>query len=454
MSTAGSTQNDCGDALSPSPKQTLLPLLEASFEQFRANPAIETAQQTISYGELADMSAAVAARLQQHLSSEQLKASPVAIVLPRSIELYLAQVAVIRAGGFFVTIDPALPSSRINWMLEDSRTQLLVTSSQCPRLETDITQVDLSDQSSAAAQYKSPDSADKNDLAYLIYTSGSTGTPKAVAISNKAIHNHNRWCVDGYQKSPSDRCLQFTASGFDVCIEEVFSTFTSGGCLVPLEQDALQSPDEFHRWVQRRKLTVLTLPVSFWEVLVCVKGSHVWPASLRLVVFGGESVSQASVDLWFRIMEQRATAVDLVNAYGPSETTITASYKLLEKDSATTIGTPITGLSFFVVDPDGNLVECGTPGELYIGGAGVAEGYWNRSDLSKERFIECDFFDNGRCYRTGDRVRRDADGDYEFLGRLDEQVKIRGYRVEPSEIANVIQAQSGILNWVGHPWHA
>lgn len=427
---------------------TLVNLLENAFCQFIDRTSIDDNTQQISYRQLDAVTRQIAQTIHSRFSVEDLKTRPIAILLPRSAELYIAQVAILRAVGFFVAIDPSTPAERIDYLIQDSKALLVLcgVDDDVKKSSTSTLSIDLQSLLKAAAADQADVSSPSNqevavaggagpeDLAYLVYTSGSTGRPKGVAVSHGSIANHNHWCVEAYQKTAGDRCLQFTSPGFDVCIEEVMTTLTSGGCLVPLDNVALQTPSDFFDWVSQRELTMLTLPVSFWEVLVMACDSKSWPETLRLVVFGGDRVNPKLAARWFEIVGNR---IALVNAYGPTETTITASHAVLQRDTDITIGRPIDGAKFLVVDSDGSIVQGEGTGELLIGGPGVAVGYWGKPELTAERFVE--FGEAGRCYRTGDRVRKREDGNFEFAGRLDDQVKIAGHRIEPSEIAIMME---------------
>jgi amino acid adenylation domain-containing protein len=300
--------------------------------------------------------------------------------------------------------------------------------------------------------------------AYVIYTSGSTGKPKGVVVTHESIANHCRDMVKYYQLDAHDRVLQFASLNFDASLEQILPPLTVGAAVV-LRGAEVWNPADFHLKVHEYGLTVINPPTAYWHQLVQQWAST--PASipqgLRLAIAGGDMVRPDSVRLW---IQTGLRAVRLLNAYGPTETTITAViFEVPADERANTrripIGRPLANRRVYILDSYGNPVPVGVPGELYIGGAGLARGYLNRPELTREKFVPNPFAkiedrgskieDSGlaaqeklssifdprsstRLYKTGDLVCYRADGAIEFLGRVDQQVKIRGFRVEPGEI--------------------
>lgn len=439
--------------------RNLVSVLENSFRQHAELAAIDATDGSLTYRELNNASLRLAIELQSRFSPEELKSKPVAIMMSRALELYVAQIAVLRAGGFFLSIDLKQPQSRIEYLLDDSQSLVLLrrngdgdaseAEDPQPFPQTEQMRVDIHDLRGSVDESESsdglatsgesesglqPQTIQEDDLAYLVYTSGSTGKPKGVAIHHAAVWHLVNWCVPAFEKTTSDRGVQFTSPGFDVAVEEVFSTLAAGACLVPVDRSVVHSTNEFLNWLDRNRITILQVPTAFWHMLTEGLDSYTLPRSLRLVIFGGESARESSAAKWFELVTDR---VKLINAYGPSETTVSASYKILQPRESVTIGTPLPYLTFFIVDQQGKIVADGEDGELYIGGASVGKGYWRREALTAERFVRCDFFPDGLCYRTGDRARC-VDGEYDILGRFDDQVKICGHRVEPNEIAHTL----------------
>lgn len=444
--------------------KTLTCALEGSFKRFFDSVAIETPQSSLTYAQLDDLTLGLASKLQQRFSADRLQSEPIAILMSRSIEFYVAQVAVLRAGGFFLPIDPAQPSERIEFLLSDSQASLLLVRTQ-DKFEkpksVNLFSIDFEDwkQKEDWKQNRqlaySPDDAviarpakvKESDFAYMIYTSGSSGQPKGVPISHRSIWNLCDWWSREFGLSHTDRTLQMFSLGFDASLEEILPTLVTGGTLVPVEPDALDSIFQFLSFVRQHQINVLHFPTAFWHTLAAslampsASAKLQLPPSVSTVVFGGEQVDPLQVEAWF---SQVGSEVRLINAYGPTEATIAASYAVLEPNHRPSIGKPIVGASFYVVGEDGQLVEEGQTGELYISGVGLAEQYWRREQLSAEKFVRCDFHAEGKCYRTGDLVRQGSGGNYEFVDRMDDQIKLRGYRIEPGEIAKCLGAHPGV----------
>ena len=432
--------------------KTLADALEICFGRFGDSVAIDAPGGKITYLELDGITRHVALELRSRFNDKQLKAKPIAILMSRSIEFYVAQIAVMRAGGFFLPIDLSQPAERIEFLLSDSSSLLmLVRQSDSLALEDSTVAsfaIDVDhlveerrlDPSSTAAEMAADDCGkiDENDFAYMIYTSGSRGRPKGVPIAHRSICNFCHWFAEGFELAAGERTLQMISVGFDASLEEIFPTLITGGTLVPIRPEAWNTMEQFLDFIRRGNVQNLHLPTAFWNTLSVsfqARESLELPASVRMVVTGGEKVDPNQVESWFRHV---GTEVRLINAYGPTETTVTASCAILRPRIQPSIGKPIWGVSFCVCDKDGQVVEAGEPGELYIGGVGVATGYWKREELSAEKFVDSPLDDDLPYYRTGDLVRLNKDGNYEFIGRIDDQIKLRGYRIEPGEISNCL----------------
>ena len=431
--------------------KSLTDALELCFERFGSSVAIDAAGLKMTYAQLDGMTRHVASELRARCSRQQLKSKPIAILMSRTVEFYVAQIAVLRAGGFFLPIDPSHPSERIEFLLSDSLSSLLLVrerDSFAVESSVDSFSIDVDrwmeeshdDQPSPAVATNDYAEISENDFAYMIYTSGSRGRPKGVPISHQAICNLCHWWSEEFELAHGQRTLQMISVGFDASLEEIFPTLVSGGTLVPIQPEAMNSMKQFLNFIEREDVQNLHLPAAFWHTLAASFEMHdslKLPASVQTVVLGGEKADPTLVESWFAHV---GTEVRLINAYGPTETTVAASYAVLRPGAQPTIGQPIRNVSFCVCDADGQLVKSGTPGELYIGGVGVATGYWNREKLTAEKFVDSPLKDNQRYYRTGDLVQLNKDGNYEFMGRIDDQVKIRGYRIEPGEISACLGA--------------
>ncbi|HEX6367825.1 MAG TPA: amino acid adenylation domain-containing protein [Longimicrobium sp.] len=367
----------------------------------------------------------------------------VGVCLDRSPEMGVALLAVLKAGGAYLPLDPAYPRERIAFMLADARVPVLLTRASLtdalPAHGARVLHVDDADAFAAEPAGNPPPRGTPRSLAYVIYTSGSTGTPKGVGVEHASLANHARAMAARYALSAADRVLQFAALSFDVAAEEIFPTWITGGAVV-LRPAAVPDPADFARWLDAQGVTVANLPAPFWHAWVAAMDAAP-PRALRLVATGSDAVSPEAVNAWARA----AAGVRLFNAYGPTEATITAAaweHGGGEVDPAAPvpIGRPVANTPAYVVDAAGEPSPVGVPGELRIGGAQVARGYLGRPALTAERFVPDPFSPapGGRLYRTGDRARWRPDGQLEFLGRMDAQVKVRGFRIEPGEIESAL----------------
>ncbi|MEZ0073107.1 amino acid adenylation domain-containing protein [Planotetraspora sp. GP83] len=344
--------------------------------------AIGCAGRTVTYRELDEMATPSSAGI-------------VAVPLDRSPEGIAALLGAWKAGAAYLPVDPALPETRRAFMAAEIE--------------------------GVAA----------GGAAYVIYTSGSSGTPKGVVVDHDGLAARVAWMKDAYGLGPGDRIVQFAALSFDTHAEEIYPALAAGARLELLPGGAVTLPDLL-KTPEGRLVTVLDLPTAYWHHLVGQIDDVAWPPSLRLVILGGEQVQAGAVARW---RERFGDRVRLVNTYGPTEATIIATAAELGDDPRPPIGRPIGGTRAVVLSERGTLLPPGAPGELCLGGAGLARGYLRRPGLTAERFVPDPWGPPGaRLYRTGDRARWRPDGQLEFLGRIDDQVKVRGFRVEPGEV--------------------
>jgi amino acid adenylation domain-containing protein len=359
----------------------------------------------------------------------------VGLSIERSLELVIGILGILKAGGAYLPLDPSYPPERLQFMIDDAKPTVILTAEG-------LSATDYTDRSD-------PDLIrrfDPRHLCYLIYTSGSTGRPKGVAISNRSLINHCLAVSAAYGLTEDDRVLQFASISFDVAAEEIFSALLSGASIFLPSERVIDSAGMV-RMIEDEKLTVLNLPAPLWHSWVrelAATGGSV-PPCLRLLVVGSEKVSLEAFAAW----RDFAPGTRLINAYGTSETTITSTLYEPEANvvgASLPIGRPIANTRVYVLDHRLEPVPTGLPGELYIGGTGVARGYYVRPGLTAERFIPDPFsLDAGaRMYRTGDRARLLSTGDLEFLGRSDQQLKMRGYRIEPGEIESALKRHPAV----------
>jgi amino acid adenylation domain-containing protein len=379
----------------------------------------------------------------------------VGVCLESSPELAIAVLAVLKSGAACVPLDPSYPKDRLKYMLDDAQARVVI--SEEGRLPTAVPEgcevillADAASDVSRQPQTNPGSDVAPEDIAYVIYTSGSTGKPRGVLLTHVGLVNYNTNAARMYAITPRDRVLQFCSISFDIAIEEMFITWLSGATLVLKSKDMLAVP-EFLLWAEKQEITVLDLPTAYWHEWVheFPHLERVVPACLRLVIVGGEKPSAQAYSKW---INSAAKGVRWINTYGPTETSIcvTAFEPKYEAGKQIPenipIGRELANIHVYLLDADLNPVSVGTPGELHVGGVGVASGYLNQPELTAEKFIPDPFSSKpgARLYKTGDRARYLPSGDIEFLGRLDDQIKIRGFRVEPGEIETLLARYPGI----------
>ncbi len=424
----------------------------------------------------------------------------VGISMARSPEMLVAMLGILKAGAAYLPLDPHYPEERLRYMMEDAGVRVVISdqysvfsfqfSEEDGRSAEELNTEHLADASHTDIAFASapafqilhldelntehyPDekpaiSLHPENLAYVIYTSGSTGQPKGVEIAHRNLVNYVTGAAEAFGMTPDDRMLQFASISFDAAGEEIYPTLIRGGALVLRTDEMLSSPEIFLQKVDEWGVTVLDLPTAYWHQVAADAILHrlPLPPSLRLVIIGGERALPERVRAW---MHYAGHQVRLLNTYGPTETTIVATSWEARADfrgSEVPIGRAVQNVRAYIVDKHLQPVPIGVPGELVIGGEGVARGYHNRPHLTAEKFVPDPFVSEnhegtktrrheeekelpplqgseatggggpgrGRLYRTGDKVRWLPNGDIQFLGRIDQQVKIRGYRIEPGEV--------------------
>ncbi|BAZ82714.1 non-ribosomal peptide synthetase [Sphaerospermopsis kisseleviana CS-549] len=436
--------------------------------------AVEQDGKKLTYRELSDRANKIAHYLQSlGVKPETL----VGICVDRSLEMIAGLLGILKAGGAYVPIDPAYPQERIAEIITDTQLGILLTqnryfgegsrtvqeklagySGQTIYLDTDWAKIATQSTANPVSDVQ------LNNLAYIIYTSGSTGKPKGVMIEHRSMLNFITTAIDEYGINAQDKVLQFASVCFDTSIEEIFPCLAVGATLVLRTEEMLNSSDDFWRCCQKWQLTVLDLPTAYWHQLVTElqpQNSPI-PGSLRTVIIGGEEVQLEKVQHWHNCTAHTSTSLSdhlspapqLFNSYGPTEATVVTTLERLtpenrfdfaHRTTSVSIGKPISNAQVYVLDQYQQPVPIGVPGELHIGGAGLARGYWQRPELTAEKFIEKagsrgqEAEGNNRLYKTGDLVRFRRDGNLEYLGRVDNQVKIRGFRIELGEIETVLR---------------
>lgn len=404
--------------------------------------AVTDARQSLSYADLDRRASMLAANM--HALGIG-RGDFVGICMPRNTDLVCAMLAVLKTGAAYVPLDPAYPDDRIAFIAADAKLSLLLTGEDRDHFR-DLSKLDpatiWNDEAGEHGRFRSQGGA--GDLAYVIYTSGSTGKPKGVAIEHRNAVAFVNWCLDTFSAEQFSGMLASTSVCFDLSIFEIFATLAAGGRIF-LVQDLFELPDApFANLVT----LINTVPTPMAELL----RFGPLPAKAATVCLAGEPLPPALAD---RILAHD-TVSELHNLYGPSEdTTYSTAFRIPGAGARIHIGKPIANTRAYVLDEEFQEVPVGLPGELYLAGEGIARGYLNRPDLTAERFLPNPFSAGGSMpvmYRTGDRVRRLADGNLDYLGRSDRQMKISGFRIEPGEIETLILRYPGISGAAVDAW--
>ena len=432
---------------------TLQALVEARVQLQPDAPALRAGETLYTAAELNRCANRLAHRLQ---ALGVATGAPVAIFARRQAETFIAMLAVLKAGGCVLPVDPAWPAARQQLLLETAGVKLLLlpATANLPELDwlADLRVLVIDKNVLTAADYSAVNPvslAEPDSAAFLMYTSGTSGQPKGVALPHRGLVNYLYHLIAKTGLTASDRVLQFASLSFDICIEETFAAWIGGATLVLREPDMHLSVDEFIAGCERYGISWISVPTAWWHELCSgmERDGLSWPVAVRTVLIGGEKARRDALLRWQKV----AGGIRLFNTYGPTETSIAATWCELtnldvDKAGELPIGHPVPNVFAWVLDKNLRPLPAGVPGELYIGGVGVAPGYWQRPDLSAERFFRDPFGKDpdARLYRTGDRARYLADGRLMYLGRVDAQLKIRGYRIEPGEIEAVLNTLAGV----------
>lgn len=403
-------------------------------------------RQRTTYRELNALADSIAQRLTPFARPDGV----ISVLLDRSSHwIYAAQLAALKSGCAFTCIDEAFPDSHIRSIVSDAESSVLLTNRAGLARTTaagigvpyavDVTSIaalvtDTSRQATPAHGSSRSTEAEPTNLAYIIYTSGTTGTPKGVIIEHRSIVNLVESDLAEFQLLPNDRVGQGSSCAYDSSIEETWLAFASGATLVVMDDSTSRLGPDLVPWLRQERITVFCPPPTLLRTTGCTDPAVALP-DLRLLYVGGEALTDDLATLWARGRR-------LVNGYGPTECTVTVVRGDILAGDRVTIGKPVPGHAAFVVDADLNEVVEGEAGELCISGVGLARGYRNRDDLTREKFPAHPRL--GRVYRTGDLVRRDDDGNLVYLGRIDAQVKLRGYRIELEAIEAQLAQCEGV----------
>ncbi|HET8840310.1 MAG TPA: amino acid adenylation domain-containing protein, partial [Ktedonobacteraceae bacterium] len=417
-------------------------LIEQQAEQTPEGLAIRDGKKTLSYGELNRRANRLARRLQKlGVGPERV----VGVYVERSPELIVGLLAILKAGGAYLPLEPGLPRERLAYELADARVPLLLTQSELRDQVSSlgVPVVSLDEQEEEADDSNLQVRVQPENLAYVIYTSGSTGTPKGVGVAHLGLLNLVRWHYQAFTPTCADRASHLAGLGFDAAGWELWPYLASGACVSLVDEQTRLSPELLLAWLVREEITISFLPTPLAERLLVMN----WPAttSLRLILTGGDRLHQLPVS---------ALPFAVINNYGPTEYTVVATscqtFCGEATDALPPIGRPIANTQVYLLDTALQPVPVGVPGDLYLGGLGIARGYINQASLTAESFVPDPFSTEPgrRIYRTGDLARYQVDGTLEYVGRRDQQVKVRGYRIELGEIEAVLGKHPGVKECV------
>ncbi|KAB8321062.1 non-ribosomal peptide synthetase [Tolypothrix campylonemoides VB511288] len=383
----------------------------------------------------------------------------VGICVERSLNMVIGLLGILKAGAAYVPLDPTYPQERLAYMLEDSQVPVLLTQQQLlvsvPQHNAQVVLLDADWEEIAQQRQENPSSSVKADnFAYVIYTSGSTGKPKGVLVNHSNVVRLFKATEAWYNFNERDVWTLFHSYAFDFSVWELWGALVYGGRVVVVSYYVSRSPEDFYNLLSSEGVTVLNQTPSAFRQLIRVDelSASAKELNLRLVIFGGEALELQSLKPWFE--RHKDQFPQLVNMYGITETTVHVTYRPLTiadlNSKGSVIGSPIPDLSLYILDQNRQPVPIGVSGEIYVGGAGVTQGYLNRPELTNERFIPNHFSKKPgeRLYKTGDLARYLPDGDIEYLGRIDHQVKIRGFRIELGEIEAVLSQHPNVRQTV------
>ncbi|WP_413565385.1 amino acid adenylation domain-containing protein [Bacillus sp. 3P20] len=406
--------------------QTVCTMMKLWTEHHPDSVAAVHQDKILTYKELNEKANAIADWLVQQGIK---KGEMIGIMTNPSFNMLAGIFGILQAGAVYVPIDPTYPKKRIDYILKDSEVTFLLTESEYKSLLTGFEQevVFLDVHHFEKNGLSNSITVQGHDVAYMIYTSGSTGNPKGVMIEHHSLMNLVQWHQRRFQLTEADRCLKFAGFGFDASVWEIFPCLSYGASLYIVDAHVRQDIYQLNDFIERHQVTIAFMPTAYYEQF-----SHLTNSSLRILLTGGEALKTC-----------KSHSYKLVNNYGPTENTVVSTSGVIESDSNITIGIPIDNCRVFIVNDQFQEQPIGVTGEICLAGAGLARGYWNRREETKERFIHHPVTKE-RLYRTGDYGRWTSNGTIEYIGRADEQINIRGYRVELQEIIHAIKTLPGI----------
>lgn len=438
------------DMLSPAPEEHLKIILEKwndtkmsfdnrafykIFEQYAHDDpeacALENKSGTMSYAELNNRANLLAMNLKKLGVG---RGDLVGISLNRDFDMVAALLGILKSAAGYVPLDPAFPKERLNYMIENSTPKIIITQKELSEgliCEKKVYLRDLFKKSSVKVESMNVEQ-NLSDTAYIIYTSGSTGRPKGVELTHECVSNFLFSMKNTFKIERKEKILAVTTLSFDIAVLELFLPLISGACLYLATKSESMDGSSLKKIIDDKKITLMQATPLTWKLLLAAG----WKGNSGIkVLCGGEAFP---IDLAKNLL---LICGEVWNMYGPTETTVWSTCKkLTSHDEFITVGTPIANTSVYILDKKLNMLPIGSPGELFIGGAGVARGYFKRPDLTSEKFQDDPFITGQRMYATGDLARFHTDGEIECLGRSDGQVKVRGYRIELGEIEVILRS--------------
>lgn len=413
---------------------------ESSVKTFPNNTAIEEGEKQYTYLEAEKK----ANKLANYLKGLSIGSEDkVTILLPRCAEVTIAMLGILKSGAAYIPLDPEIPADRVNFIMEDANSKLLITSNEIlDRIGGQLSSFPIFNIDKQTAELDNfPDTKpivegrSEDNLCYIIYTSGTTGKPKGVLLMHKNAVTYVNGARKIYPINETDRALQGFSVSFDASVEEIWVPLSAGATLVIGTFDIMRSGDRFSSILQGLDITFLSCAPT---LLSMVKDDI---PNLKMLIFGGEVCSRDIANRWCK--EGRM----VYNTYGPTEATVIATYSILQPSQEVTIGKALDGYDVLLVDDDMNVInEIDKEGEILIGGDSIARGYLNRDDLTEKKFITTERYcgEMKRYYRTGDLAKYNEDKEFLFIGRADAQVKVRGFRVELAEIEGLLMQDEAV----------
>jgi amino acid adenylation domain-containing protein/non-ribosomal peptide synthase protein (TIGR01720 family) len=413
----------------PYPKKTVYELFEEQAIKAPHKIALEFRDEVMTYEQLNEKSNQLAHYLRQKGIG---RGSVLGIMMNHSMELVIGILGILKAGGAYLPIDPEYPPERISYMLEDSKSAVLLTDFKAGRdIEFKGSIIDIKDINLNLYGKENPPKVNKlNDLAYIIYTSGTTGKPKGVMIEHRGLTNYIWWAKKMYLKDENEAMPLYSSISFDLTATSVFTPLISGNRIIIYNTD--ENEFVLYKILKENKATVVKLTPAH---LTLLKDMDNRSSNIKRFIVGGDDLK---ISLTQEICESFGKNIEIYNEYGPTEATVGCMIHKydMEKDRGISvpIGRPAGNVQIYILDGDLNVVPANATGEIYISGDGISRGYLNRPELTEEKFIENPFIKGRKMYKTGDLAKYLKDGSIEYKGRLDNQVKIRGYRIELGEI--------------------